>query len=1232
MKQSFLSKRSLFGRSNAMLILIAIFFFVPWATRAARLSLGKTENKVKDWLPADFRETSELAWFADYFAGERFVLATWPGATAEDQRLKLFAEKLRSEAAGATPDLVPANWEEARKTATELNLMLPSDFSKNWGGRNEKWLISEAGKWYFITPDGRLFRWENEANALHSSIIAMRRMSSDFEVEGTFIAAFGGKPAEGASNPYYNDPALLTAPLFRSVQTGPDVAAQLAAEGGPLWPVDLTDPSLKPRVAQRRAIERLTGTLFAPPVPHEFPWTAKAFEELIAEDDSSAVRDDLTTELQFAIDELVAEEFDGQLAALVEADTKRQSEAWYRVFDAVAIEPPPPLTTVMVTLTELGERNLPYVVGRGVMGGPRGRLLALAEQSGLEAAPVPSAAPPPFNTPEKIGITGRPPLRLGGPPVDNVTIDEEGTITLVRLIGYSVLLGFGLSYICFRSLKVTVMVFVVGGLSAVMGMAFVGWSRTAVDAILLSMPSLVYVLGLSGAIHVVNYYRDEVESRGQTGAAGRALKHALIPCTLAAVTTAIGLMSLYTSNITPIRKFGLFSAIGVISTVAILFAYLPAALETFVPKLKAREKAKNEDIGDGGVLGRFWHAVGIWIVGHYRSVTFVSVVGLLLCTLGLFKIQTSVQLLKLFSSESRIISDYAWLEDHFGKLVPMELVVRMPASEAQPTNDTDAEVPRTMNMLERVEAVSRIQTVVEQAFGERGLGIVGRAMSTATFLPELPDPSNRDHSPTRYRFDQELTAARSELKQTDYFRTENAGPFTDSDLYRISLRVSALSDVDYGRFIYELREAVEPVLEAYRTDEEVADQLAAREDSKQNVVVLGRGQPASLGTEPILRAADQPDEADKIDQRAIYETALAELLRNHARTRVFWHDPAAGSLSGKSNDERWGEQLAAADLVILLRDHGDYDVPFIQQHAQNVVDVRNVPFDRAIPTIVDEIPVSENAGPVQVVYTGVIPVVYKAQRTLLNSLVESIAWAFVLIAVVMAVLLNPGSMPFEWLRPRNLGYGFAAGIVAMIPNIFPVAVVFGLLCHLGVKIDIGTMMTASVAMGVAVDDTIHFLTWFRQNLDAGMNRLEAIRATYRRVGPAMTQTTIVGGLGLFVFALSSFTPTQRFGTLMLMMLLAALVGDLLFFPAILAGPLGRFFKARSPRTSDGPAAATSTALASPAPGSLSNETVMEAATSNDSTVHAVNAEGESFPRQRGIRADRPHNSGTRAKP
>ena len=85
---------------------------------------------------------------------------------------------------------------------------------------------------------------------------------------------------------------------------------------------------------------------------------------------------------------------------------------------------------------------------------------------------------------------------MGGPPVDNASIDEEGQITLGRLVGLSVILGVSLSYLSFRSFNVTLMVFFVGGVGALMSMA-IGYAGGIVDSVLLSMPSLVYVLGIS---------------------------------------------------------------------------------------------------------------------------------------------------------------------------------------------------------------------------------------------------------------------------------------------------------------------------------------------------------------------------------------------------------------------------------------------------------------------------------------------------------------------------------------------------------------------------------------------------------------------------------------------------------------------------------------------------------------------------------------------------------------
>jgi predicted RND superfamily exporter protein len=247
------------------------------------------------------------------------------------------------------------------------------------------------------------------------------------------------------------------------------------------------------------------------------------------------------------------------------------------------------------------------------------------------------------------------------------------------------------------------------------------------------------------------------------------------------------------------------------------------------------------------------------------------------------------------------------------------------------------------------------------------------------------------------------------------------------------------------------------------------------------------------------------------------------------------------------------------DCVVFLRDHTDYDEPYLREHATQWIDARQASKTQSTAGVEQGVPVAIGSGPLQVIYTGAVPVVYKAQRALLGSLVQSTLWAFALIAAVMAWLLNPGCGVLRMLHPRNLGIGLVAGLIAMLPNIFPLVVVFGAMGFMGIPIDIGVMMTSCVALGVAVDDTIHFTTWFREGLSVGLSRQAATVMAYRRVGSSMMQTTLVCGFGMFVFALSTFAPTMRFGVMMLVMLLVALVGDLVYLPALLNGYWGKYF-------------------------------------------------------------------------
>ena len=175
--------------------------------------------------------------------------------------------------------------------------------------------------------------------------------------------------------------------------------------------------------------------------------------------------------------------------------------------------------------------------------------------------------------------------------------------------------------------------------------------------------------------------------------------------------------------------------------------------------------------------------------------------------------------------------------------------------------------------------------------------------------------------------------------------------------------------------------------------------------------------------------------------------------------------------------------------------------------------------------------------------TGGVPLIYQVQQQLLDDLLVSFLLAFGLVCIALVFVFR----------------SVVCGLICMIPNLFPCAVVFGYLGWQDIRIEVGTVLTASAALGIAVDDTLHFITWFRQRVSEGGTQAESVAYAYRRCGATMIQSTLVITLGLVVFAYSSFAPMQRFAWCMFALLAMALVADLAILPAILLSPLGRPF-------------------------------------------------------------------------
>lgn len=168
--------------------------------------------------------------------------------------------------------------------------------------------------------------------------------------------------------------------------------------------------------------------------------------------------------------------------------------------------------------------------------------------------------------------------------------------------------------------------------------------------------------------------------------------------------------------------------------------------------------------------------------------------------------------------------------------------------------------------------------------------------------------------------------------------------------------------------------------------------------------------------------------------------------------------------------------------------------------------------------------------------TGGALVFLKGTTYLINNLVISLSLAILLISIFMAVLFR----------------SFRMILISLIPNILPLLITAGLMGYLGIPIKPSTILVFSIAFGISVDDTIHFLAKYRQELITHNWKIKhSVYVALRETGVSMFYTSIVLFFGFLVFTVSSFGGTIALGGLVSVTLLFAMSSNLLLLPSLL---------------------------------------------------------------------------------
>lgn len=579
-------------------------------------------------------------------------------------------------------------------------------------------------------------------------------------------------------------------------------------------------------------------------------------------------------------------------------------------------------------------------------------------------------------------------LALVGTGVDGATIDEASLKSIKEFSVPSMIVASLLCWWCLRSLLFTCVIF----FAALVGQGFVlslaSLSDDPMNAIVIVVPVLVFVLTVSAGVHLAHYHDEAVQDRANNRHASAAvttrmaLRNGMVPCLLATTTTIIGTASLFISQMIPIKAFSWLASVGVAITTLLLFALLPYAMDLRSRWLTHRSQATADDSVRNErktSVGRLACVLASLINRRPGLVIALFVIAMLVLAVGGAALENSVNIRALVTKDSQILRDYHRFESKVGPIAPIDVLISFP-------------IPSDTKLLRRFEVVRNTHGVINR------MNEVGSTMSAATFFPSVPRASGTRGGSIRRTAMRTVLGVRLESSIPRLMEGHQYAIDQGREYWRITARVSAIDNTDYGQFLQVLRDRLDPFLEEQGLD-------------------------------------------------------------------------------------------------------------------------------------------------VEVTYTGALPVTYQAQRSLLDDLFLSYLTAFLLIAVVMVVTL------------RSL----RAGLLIMLPNLFPTLLLFGSMGWMGVSVNIGSVMTASVALGIAVDDTLHFLVCYRREMANASDPQQAVAKCLSQCGRAMIHTTLIVGLGLAFYCQSEFVPTQQFAMMMIGLLTAALVGDLVLLPALLLSRCGKFF-------------------------------------------------------------------------
>ena len=785
---------------------------------------------------------------------------------------------------------------------------------------------------------------------------------------------------------------------------------------------------------------------------------------------------------------------------------------------------------------------------------------------------------------------GKEKIYYAGIPFQMVFLTDIITKDLVRLIPLVSLLVVLVLYFSFHSIRGVLLPLGTVLISTIWIIGLISWMGVDLTIVTAAIPILLIAIGSAYGIHLLSTH---LEKSGVYNSKLTHIRQSIadiaLPIILTGVTTLVGFLAFLFSYLTITKQFGVFASLGVFLAMALSLVFIPVVL-AYLPAQKRLRNIKDQE---SDLSTRFMSLLANLILSHEKLIITGGVLIIIVAIVAIPRLHREVNMVEYFKHDTEIRQAEDMMETSFGGAIPVQILVSgdikdpiilkamlnfekylrsLPdINDPQSVADLIAELNKQMNGRHTIpdtrEGVANLWFFIEgnkvmdqlvadndmRALIQAKIGTVNTTRAIA-----LVDSINRYLETTvpRDLFRLELATLpesvrrevqRRRIAEVAEMISLDAGYHGASQMNpdRILSVLKTVDSPDVRKLNHLQADALSQTIKTYFQSD--AADLPVDSDPIIRGVIAGL-EPMFLTSSPdeasILSVLQQqiPESMYEDDPESVKYAAFAlrSLITEGRRQAIV--DGLTDKILEITPD--MPETVLSAfrrdiqgDIWTLLDDY----VGLPSDQVTSVVASE----DKGIPPLTPPLPSRggiEEWVKLTTLQTGMPIIFRKLDRSVLRSQALSLIVAMTLIFLLLA------------FRFRS----FTGGLISLAPITGTILCNFILMAILGVPLDVVSVLIGSVAVGIGIDYTIHFLTRFQKEFQAGKSEQEALRETLQTTGKAIIINAASVMMGFLVLLLGNIVPMQRFGYLIAVTMVTSALGAITVLPALILVTRARF--------------------------------------------------------------------------